>query len=255
MVAESKVYLITGANRGIGFSLTKFLSERPNTVVIGTARQPEKAQELQALAKEKSNVHVAKYDAAGKDDAKELAKQVSKITDGVDVLIANAAISDPISFTTVKDAPDHTWLDHHTINVLGPIRLYQAFYDLLKAHETRQIVFVSSLAGSITGYAGLSSSAYGQSKAALNYTMKEISFEAKEDNFTVISIHPGVVMSDMGEAAKAKVVAEAPQFADFFETLGITPDESASAQLKVIDALKPEDSGKFLTYLGEETAF
>ena len=35
----------------------------------------------------------------------------------------------------------------------------------------------------------------------------------------------------------------------------LTPKESAEALYKVIDGLQPEDSGKFLTYKGDELPF
>ena len=35
----------------------------------------------------------------------------------------------------------------------------------------------------------------------------------------------------------------------------LTPEESAAALYKVIDRLSPEDSGKFLTYKGDELPF
>ena len=55
--------LVTGANRGIGLQLATNYAERGWTV-IATARKPEKATELQALAADNSKVTVVRTDGA-----------------------------------------------------------------------------------------------------------------------------------------------------------------------------------------------
>jgi len=55
--AAGKTYLITGANRGIGFYLTKKLLS-DNARVIATARNPAAADELRALDNAQTNLTV-----------------------------------------------------------------------------------------------------------------------------------------------------------------------------------------------------
>lgn len=70
--------------------------------------------------------------------------------------------------------------------------------------KTGKIFFISSVRGSLNGFFPASLSAYGQSRAALNYSMKELSFELKEEGFTVVAFHAGVVLSDMNTYAAFK---------------------------------------------------
>ncbi|CAG85936.2 DEHA2C04598p [Debaryomyces hansenii CBS767] len=249
-MTKQTVYFITGGNRGIGFNLVKELSERENNVVITTARKPEDATELNKLIKSNSNVHVVKLDVSSKQSNLDAAGEVAKIAEGIDVFISNAAIAD--SYKTVLETDEELWTSHWKTNVLGSIFSYQAFYPLLAKGNDKQIIFISSLVGSIGGFFDASVSAYGQSKAALNYTTKEISFELREQGFTVVAVHPGMVSTDMGNHGKSRILKSAPHLKDAIEGLVINPETSASSLLSVIDKLSTDDNGKFISYDGSE---
>lgn len=249
-MTKQTVYFITGGNRGIGFNLVKQLSERKNSVVITTARKPEDATQLNQLIEANSNVHVVKLDVASKQSNLDAAEEVAKIVGGIDVFISNAAIAD--SYKTVLEADEEVWTSHWKTNVLGSIFLYQAFYPLIAKGNDKQIIFISSLAGSIGGFFDASVSAYGQSKAALNYTTKEISFELREQGFTVVAVHPGMVSTDMGSYGKDNILKSAPGLKDVVEAMVITPETSALSLLSVFDKLSTDDNGKFIGYDGSE---
>ncbi|CAK7913024.1 benzil reductase ((S)-benzoin forming) Irc24p [[Candida] anglica] len=242
----STVYFITGGNRGIGYNLVEQLAARPNTKVITTARDVEKATQLKDLQKKHSNVEVLKLDVSSEESIDTLDGQLQKVApEGIDIFISNAGIAD--AYYAVKDAPRSVWLKHHQTNVLGPIFVYQVVRPYLLKKSTRQIVFVSSIAGSVGGFIPFSTSAYGQSKAALNMTVKQISFEDAADGFTVIAIHPGMVSTDMGQYGITKFPEG--NF-DHILAMVITPEVSATKQLEVIDGLTKESNGVFYSYDG-----
>ncbi len=58
----STVYFISGANRGIGFSLVKQLSSDSQNIVIASARNPKNATELQDWSKKHPNTKIVKLD-------------------------------------------------------------------------------------------------------------------------------------------------------------------------------------------------
>ena len=244
----TKVYFIAGATRGIGFNIAKILAQRPDVKVIATARNVEAAKELAELKASTGRVEIVQLDVSSEESIDALDAQLKKVAaDGVDVFISNAAIG---KFSTILETPRKVWHEYHATNVLGPIFIFQTLYPYLIKKKTRQIVFVSSLAGSIGAYFPISSSAYGQSKAALNYSAKELSAELDAEEFTVVSVHPGAVTTDMGNAA-----VESLSDADAVNTLKemqITPVESATQQVKLFDDLSREQNGKFLNYDGAE---
>ena len=49
---DSAVFVVTGGNRGLGLEHVKQFLEQSQVKVVATARQPEKAKELQNLAKQ-----------------------------------------------------------------------------------------------------------------------------------------------------------------------------------------------------------
>ena len=249
-MTNETVYFITGGNRGIGFNLVKQISERKNSVVVTTARKPEYATELNELVKTNSNIHVVKLDITSKQSNLEAAREVAKLVSGIDVFISNAAIAD--SYKTVLDTDEEVWTSHWKTNVLGSIFLYQAFYPLVAKGNKKQIIFISSPVGSIGAFLEISNSAYGQSKAALNYTTKEISFELRDQGFTVVAVSPGLVSTDMGNYGMKNIISSAPQFKEMIEAILITPETSASSLLSVFDKLSADDNGKFLSHEGTE---
>jgi len=87
-------YVITGANRGIGYAIAKQLAAEGNKV-IGTARNPSQATDLAAIP----GVKVVALDVTDPESQKAAAAEVSKLTGGaIDVLILNAGYySDTLS--------------------------------------------------------------------------------------------------------------------------------------------------------------
>lgn len=253
---KKKTYFLTGGNRGIGFNLVKILSSSSSSIVITSIRgSPSlpKNRELQILTEERSNIHVVQLDISDTKSIDDLADQLKGVPsfEGIDVFIGNSAIAD--SYYHVLDAPKKVWIDHYTTNVLGPILVLQKIYPLLLLKRTRKIFLISSAAGSIAGFLPISVSAYGQSKAALNYTMKELSFELKGEGFTVVSFHPGMVLSDMGKYGISKFSEENLDIGSELEVL--TPEESATKLIDTFHKILPEDSGKFFNYDGTEASF
>ncbi|CDH12849.1 uncharacterized protein ZBAI_04635 [Zygosaccharomyces bailii ISA1307] len=250
-------YFITGGNRGIGFNLVKILSASPNNVIIASIRGSTalpKNKELEDLRKDRRNIHVVQLDISDEESINKIANEIKETPsfDGIDIFISNSGIAD--AYYEVLQAPKKVWLDHYTTNTLGPILVLQQIYPLLLMKKTRKLFFISSLAGSITGFLPFSISAYGQSKAALNYTIKELSFELKSKDFTTVAFHPGMVLTDMGQYGISKF-KDADLKIDFSTIENLTPEKSATDLINVFGKISAEDNGKFYNYDGTLAEF
>ncbi|KAJ9100403.1 hypothetical protein QFC19_005541 [Naganishia cerealis] len=239
---------ISGGNRGIGFALVDLFSKDPETKVITTSRFPDSATDLQELAKKRFNVQFVKLDIASEDSIKTAAAEIAKLTSHIDVYISNSAY---MNLTKTSQTPRESWLAHYNVNVLGAIQLFQELLPLIKKSDVKKVVFISSAGGSLSSDIPIPGSAYGQSKAALNFTAQDLSKELAPEGFTIVPVHPGVVGTEKGAEVGQQILSLVPQIAEVFASMpSLTPQECAEALQKLINNLKPEDTGKFLNFDG-----
>lgn len=235
-------YVITGTNKpqGIGQGLVKELAQDSNNKVFATVRDPSKAPELVAFAKEHPNVTVIQLTDVSSEKATEEAVKAIEAKlgadEGIDILISNAAIVN--SFVKVVDTDAQTFLNHWKINTLGNIITFQKFYPLLKKSQTRQVFFTSSLAGSITEHFGFAqNSPYGSSKAALNHLIRDLNFELKDEGFKFIAYHPGFVATELAVDGIDKMFNGDIELARKEYGLIDTPESVKNIKKNIIDGL------------------
>ncbi|TGJ78983.1 hypothetical protein E0Z10_g9788 [Xylaria hypoxylon] len=251
-MADGNTYLVTGTNRGIGKGLVETLLQKPSTTVIATVRDTASpaAEALAHLPKAQgSQLIVVKLDSASETDAKEAVAELREkhnIT-ALDVVIANAGISN--NGTTVYKTTVASILEHLAVNLLGPVTLFQATADLLRASKTGQPKFIaiSTAIGSIGLMDALShfpntSSPYGGSKAALNWFVRRLHFE--EPWLTSFVLHPGLVETDLSRRAVGGTGID-------LKSMGaITVETSVEGIMKVVHGATRETSGTFKNYDG-----
>ncbi|KAJ7166352.1 aflatoxin biosynthesis ketoreductase-like protein nor-1 [Mycena crocata] len=207
-MSKKTVYLITGANRGIGYALASAVATRPNVIVFAGARDPA-AQSLKDLAAKYSNVHPVKVTSGDQADNEAAIAEITKTAGQLDVIIANAGIAKyhgPLATTPLSE-----FRDHWEVNTLGTVVLFQAAHKLLLASPTGKPTFayISSGAGSISSYFSAGNVPYGSSKAAANFLVKAL--DAEHPSLIAFAISPGWVATDMGNAgAAANGMAAAP---------------------------------------------
>jgi norsolorinic acid ketoreductase len=114
----------------------------------------------------------------------------------LDVVIANAGISNYFGKATIT--PVEQMLEHFKINSVAPLLLFQATAPLINAATNAKFVTISSGAGSIGGMEKLriENTAYGTSKAALNFVTRKIHFE--NPNLIAFPINPGWLQTEAG---------------------------------------------------------
>ncbi len=224
--------LITGASRGIGLELARQCVARGEQVFAG-ARNPETAHELQRLAK-LYDLTVISLDVTDEDSIAAAVNTVSTKTDALDVLINNAAINpETPAYETFGELQAEAVLQVLHTNTVAPLIVAQAFMDLLSKGANPRLINISSDMGSIAGRSYGGSHSYCMSKAALNMASRGLAHDLRRRNVIVIALDPGWVQTDMGGASAS-----------------LTPHESVSGILRVIDSLTLKDSGKYYDYRG-----
>jgi len=240
--ANDTVYLISGANRGIGFGLVQHLSKRSGVTVYAGTRDISKATALQALSKVASNVHVVQLTSADKPGNQAAIKQIEHQSGHLDVVIANAGVGS--SFAKAATVDPSQVLKSVETNAIGPLVLFQAAWPLLQQSSKPIFTVVSTVVGSNGMQSELQwpTTDYGGSKALVNYIVLKIHYE--NEGLIAFPVHPGWVQTDMGnEGAVANGLEKAP----------VTVDDSVSGILKLVDsAERATTSGKFLGFDGKE---
>jgi NAD(P)-dependent dehydrogenase (short-subunit alcohol dehydrogenase family) len=229
-VKAAATVLITGSNRGLGLEFTKQYAAR-GWKVIATARNPESATELNAIAATSRNVTVDKLDVADVRAIKALAAKYKGTP--IDVLINNAGVLgdmakqvpgafDKAEFDTVMD-----------VNVFGALATADAFLEHVAASGQKKIVSITSRSGIISQPGRRGPSYYRASKIALNMVMKVLADDLRDRGIIVAVVSPPPTDTDMLKQLIG------PQNAAF---QGKVPDTIAGL-VKVIDGLTMENSG------------
>lgn len=225
--------LITGSNRGIGFEFVRRFSQR-DWRIIATARKPDEAAELKALADNDPDIIIEQLDVTDHARIDELAAKYQD--QPIDILILNAAMGPSGLQTLAKLDFDRARLSFET-NTIGPVKITQAFMENVKASQKKQVIVMSSDSGSfVAGSQRPILWHYKASKAALNMYFHTLHFETQKRGVTVVMLHPGLVGTN-------------PQLMKF--PGAIKTEDSVSQMLDVMGQLTIEDNGRFISYKGE----
>jgi NAD(P)-dependent dehydrogenase (short-subunit alcohol dehydrogenase family) len=222
---ELHTVLITGANRGLGVEFARQYKEA-GWHVIGTARNPEDAQELRAL-----DVRVVQLDVTDQESVDSMAADLAG--QPIDLLINNAGIFPRVGKIDEIDFDDYQRT--LAVNTVGPVRVTRALLPNLRRGELKIIAGLSSNLGSIAENERGNFYGYRESKAALNMFTKTLAAELGPEGFICVVLTPGWVQTDMGGP-------NAP----------LQPADSIAGMKAVLDKLTPADNGTFWSYDGSE---
>jgi len=232
---KNSTVLITGANRGLGLGLARtYLEDGWKVIAVTRSSSPE----LESLRDGCLEVHCCDLT----DDAQ--LKLLAETLDGrtIDVLINNAG---RMAKSGANEAAQSVqgfghfdralWHEVFDINLFTPMCLSELLVENLARSGRGRIVTISSMLGSmaLNSHGGIY--AYRASKAGVNAIMKSMAIDLAGRGIIAIAQHPGWVRTDMGGKGADIDIAT-----------------SVLGMKSVIDGLRPEDSGKFLSFDGSE---
>ncbi|WP_188678049.1 SDR family NAD(P)-dependent oxidoreductase [Neptunicoccus cionae] len=229
---NSEIWLISGAGRGIGLAMTQAHLERGGTV-LATYRNalPESLSRLEDNYPKR--LIPIRFDQQQTLTSDEIAQYVPG---PLDVIVHNAGVYGPRNSSL--EGLDYTGiLNTFDTNTLGVLRVSEAFLPFMKDAANPKIAAISSLLGT-PAKAGPNDMAYRLSKAALNMAMHVMAANVAPQKIATACLRPGHVRTDMGGPNGA-----------------ISPDESASALLTVIDQMTFSAKPVFLDLTGEPLAW
>jgi tubulin alpha len=245
---------VTGCSGGIGLGLVKALAARGDKVYATVRKRETTATGEDLISKVAGDVTVIEgIDVTSDDVGSKLTSALAAVK--IDVVVHNAggiANRDGPGAPTGMDAfadggggPTGAKVDNlknvtmermlaaFQVNTLGPLRVQQALTDLMG--EGGKVLIISSGMGSITDNGSGGLYAYRTAKAAVNMVMRNMSLDLKSSGIAVMSVNPGMVLTDFGPGA------------EMMGKFGSMPVEDSVAQLLTIfdSVCTMENTGKF----------
>jgi len=226
--------LITCANRGLGLEFTRQYVDR-GWRVIATARRPEAADDLIALAGEHPGlVMIEKLDVQEFDAIDALSEKYADTP--IDILINNAGINGGARNQIFRKLQYEVYEDVLLTNTIAPLKMSEAFYDNLLAGQQKKIVTVSSSEGSIGSATQARLYFYRSSKAAVNMVMVNLALQLKRRGISVGMVNPGPTDTDF--------------MAGLPKSMLRPPSDAVPDMIRNIDGLNLETTGTFWQYDG-----
>lgn len=190
---KNKVALVTGASRGIGFSISKLLLEN-GIQVIGISKTG-----LFSGLESNENFIGIQCDLADKLDLKKQLKSLLESDLCPEIIINNAGVSEPCLFSETDENWDLHWEKVMQVNLNSPTQLIKWAIPQWKNRKIGTHILIASRAayrGETESYA-----AYAASKSAAVGVSKTIARAFGEFGITSTVIAPGFTNTDMATEA------------------------------------------------------
>ena len=208
-MSQSKLALVTGAYRGLGFETCRQLAESGYTVILTARDHAQGTRAAAALRDQGGDVRFQPLDVTDEASIESLAAYVRDNFPRLDVLVNNAGIfPDPepgSAAASVFEVELDSVRRGFETNTLGPLRLCQVLIPLMQGRG--RVVNVSSGMGQLAEMNGCCPG-YRLSKTALNAVTRIFADELQQTGVKVNSVCPGWVRTAMGGPEAPRPVAE-----------------------------------------------
>lgn len=194
MLLKGKNAIITGANRGIGYTtLEQFVKEGCNVWACIRKANEEFEAKIQQLSQEYGVwIKPIYFDLSNEEQIKAGIKQIASDKQPIDILVNNAGVAYGALMTMTPMSELKKVFD---INYFSQILMMQLVSRYMIRQKRGCIINMASVGGIETNPGYL---AYGSSKAALIWATKCVAKELGPYNIRVNAVAPGMVETQMG---------------------------------------------------------
>lgn len=214
MSTSKRIFLITGANKGIGFETARQLATAGHTVLLAARDAVKAADAVAKLAAEGLHALAITLDVTDPASIERAVAEVRERHGKLDGLINNAGVAPEPWGQPATQTSLGQWRAVFETNLFAVVAVTQAFLPLLRSSDAGRVVMLSSILGSLSLHADPTSwiynfktAAYDASKSALNAYTIHLAHELQGTAIKVNSAHPGWVKTDLaGEGATMELV-------------------------------------------------
>jgi NAD(P)-dependent dehydrogenase (short-subunit alcohol dehydrogenase family) len=199
----TRIALVTGANKGIGFEIARQLAEK-NILTLMGSRDPVRGEAAATqLADAGLQVRTLHLDVTDPATIAGVAAEIERTHGHLHILVNNAGIVDPADGPPSVATATAIRRVFET-NFIGAVAVTQAMLPLLRRAPVARIVNLASSLGSLTingdptsPYYAARLLGYNASKAALNMLTVQLAAELRDTRIAVNSVSPGFVKTDL----------------------------------------------------------
>jgi NAD(P)-dependent dehydrogenase (short-subunit alcohol dehydrogenase family) len=186
-MTDKKVWLITGAGRGLGVDIAK-AALAAGHAVVATGRDPEK---VAAAVGKRDNLLAVKLDVTRAEDAQSAVEAAVRKFGQIDVLVNNAGNFYAGFFEELK--PEQV---RHQIETLlfGPMNVTRAVLPVMRKQRSGLLLTLSSTAG-LAG--GMFCSAYAAAKFGIEGWMESLAPEIAPFGIRTMLVEPGFFRTEL----------------------------------------------------------
>ncbi|ATZ54401.1 hypothetical protein BCIN_10g04070 [Botrytis cinerea B05.10] len=205
---KGKIAVVTGGSRGLGLHAASAFLQAGCSLVYITSRKASACEAavstLNALPNLSPGAKAISVpaDISTIEGIQHLVSEVSKTTDHIDILFANAGATWGEKFDTHPDDAFAKVMNLNVKSVFGTVRLFTPLLQAsATASEPSRVIVTASVAGLIAPPPGPSSAiGYSASKAAAIHLTKNLAVELGPRHILCNSISPGFFPSKMANA-------------------------------------------------------
>jgi NAD(P)-dependent dehydrogenase (short-subunit alcohol dehydrogenase family) len=185
---DKKVWLVTGAGRGMGVDIVKAALAAGNAVVA-TGRRPEAVE--QALGGDQDDLLVLKLDVTSPADAQAAVQEAVERFGRIDVLVNNAGNFYAGFFEEISPEDFRAQIE---TTMFGPMNVTRAALPVMRAQRSGLVVAISSIAGIVGGEFN---TAYAASKFGVEGWMESLTPEVAPYGIRTMLVEPGFFRTEL----------------------------------------------------------
>jgi NAD(P)-dependent dehydrogenase (short-subunit alcohol dehydrogenase family) len=204
MDSTTRVALVTGANKGIGYEIARQLGQQNITVLVGSRDAERGGEAVARLREQQLDAHLILIDVTDPSSVRHAVSEIEERFGRLDILVNNAGISREQARHRPSEYPLDALRETYETNVFAVVAVTNALLPLLLKSPAARIVNQSSSMGSLTlaadpgsPYAELNLLGYNSSKAALNAVTLEYAKGLRDTPFKVNAADPGYCATDL----------------------------------------------------------
>lgn len=181
-----KLALVSGSTAGIGFAIAETLAAEGGRVIVNGRSQSGVDTAVAAIRKSTSQEAIG---FAGDLSQASAAEALVKKHPGIEILVNNLGIFEPVAFEEISDAD---WVRFFDVNVLSGVRLARLVLPAMRGANWGRILFISSESGVQIPAEMVH---YGMTKSAQISVARGIAESVAGTGITVNSVLPGPTRS------------------------------------------------------------